>query len=234
MDSATLIYPLMKHVVLGPALRVAFRPRVEGRERVPASGPVILAANHLAFCDSFVLPLVMPRQVFFLGKHEYFTRPGAAGRAMAAFFRGVGAIAVDRSGGAAAQAALDAGARVLDAGGVFALHPEGTRSPDGRLYRGHTGVARLALRTGAPIVPVALAGTDRVQPPGRAVPRPGRVGVRIGRPLSPAGYGPDDARELTDAVMRAIHALSGQEYVDAYAPRRGTRPPKSGETRRAA
>ncbi|POM23381.1 2-acyl-glycerophospho-ethanolamine acyltransferase [Actinomadura rubteroloni] len=217
MTAERVIYPLMKHVVLGPALRVAFRPDVRGGEHVPRTGPVILAANHLAFCDSFVLPLVVRRQVFFLGKHEYFTRPGPAGRAMAAFFRGVGAIAVDRSGGAAAQAALDAGAGVLDADGVFALHPEGTRSPDGRLYRGHTGVARLALRTGAPVVPVALAGTDRVQPPGRAVPRPGRVGVRIGAPLDFAGRA--DAREVTDEIMRAIRELSGQEYVDSYAPR---------------
>ncbi|MQY09497.1 lysophospholipid acyltransferase family protein [Actinomadura macrotermitis] len=219
MDAERLIYPLMKHVVLGPAMRAAFRPQVSGLANLP-DGPVILAANHLAFCDSFVLPLVVPRQVFFLGKHEYFTRPGPAGRAMAAFFRGVGAIAVDRSGGHAAQAALDAAARVLERGEVFALHPEGTRSPDGRLYRGHTGVGRLAERTGAPVVPVALAGTDRVQPPGRRVPRPGRIGVRVGAPLEIAGR---DVREFTDEVMRAIHAMSGQEYVDEYAPRRENR-----------
>ncbi|MBW8485514.1 lysophospholipid acyltransferase family protein [Actinomadura parmotrematis] len=226
MDAERLIYPLMKHVLLGPAMRAAFRPAVSGRDGVPARGPVILAANHLAFVDSFVLPLVVPRQVFFLGKHEYFTQPGTAGRAKAAFFRGVGAIAVDRSGGRAAQAALDASAAVLERGGVFALHPEGTRSPDGRLYRGHTGVARLALRTGATVVPVGIVGTDRVQPPGRAVPRPGRIEVRFGRPLAftaasgrSAGTG-REAREITDEVMAAIRALTGQEYVDAYAPRR--------------
>ncbi|WP_081640030.1 lysophospholipid acyltransferase family protein [Actinomadura flavalba] len=220
MASDRVIYPLMKYVVLGPALRVLLRPRVRGVENVPVEGAVILAANHLAVVDSFVLPLMVRRKVFFLGKHEYFTCPGRRGRAMAAFFRGVGAISVDRSGGGAATAALDAGAGVLEAGGVFALHPEGTRSPDGRLYRGHTGVARLALRTGAPVVPVALTGTDRVQPAGRTLPRPGRVDVRFGRPIDVSGRSADDVRAITDEIVAAIQELSGQEYVDAYAPRR--------------
>jgi 1-acyl-sn-glycerol-3-phosphate acyltransferase len=224
MDPERLIYPLMKYVVLGPAMRVAFLPRVSGLRYVPRVGPVILAANHLAFLDSFVLPLIVPRRVHFLGKHEYFTGAGMRGRATATFFRSVGAIAVDRSGGRAALDALDTSAAVLGRGGVFAIHPEGTRSPDGRLYRGRTGVARLAMRTGAPVVPVAITGTDRVQPRGRAVPRPGRIGLRIGPPMDFRGR--DDgvprgkaARQVTDEIMDAIQALSGQEYVDDYAPR---------------
>ncbi|MFG2001041.1 lysophospholipid acyltransferase family protein [Spirillospora sp. NPDC048911] len=222
MDAERLVYPLMKHVVLGPPMRLAFRPRVTGLRNVPRGGPVILAANHLAFIDSFVLPLVVPRQVFFLGKNEYFTRPGRPGRAQAAFFRGVGAIAVDRSGGAAAEAALDASAAVLERGDVFAIHPEGTRSPDGRLYRGRTGVARLALRTGAPVVPVALLGTDRVQPPGRAVPKPGRIDVRIGAALDFSRRAETSVRAVTDEIIRSIQQLSGQDYVDEYARRGGS------------
>ncbi|WP_243726165.1 lysophospholipid acyltransferase family protein [Actinomadura rubrisoli] len=213
----------MKHVVLGPAMRVAFLPRVSGLRHVPPTGPVILAANHLAFLDSFVVPLMVPRRVHFLGKNEYFTGEGVRGRATATFFRSVGAIAVDRSGGRAALDALDTCARVLERGGVFAIHPEGTRSPDGRLYRGRTGVARLAMRTGAPVVPMAIEGTDRIQPRGRAVPRPGRIGLRIGEPMdfrgrdegTPRGRA---AREVTDEIMEAIRKLSDQEYVDAYAP----------------
>ncbi|MFD0684720.1 lysophospholipid acyltransferase family protein [Actinomadura fibrosa] len=224
MDPERVIYPLMKYVLLGPAMRVAFLPHVSGLENVPRTGPVILAANHLAFLDSFVVPLMVPRRVRFLGKHEYFTGTGVRGRATATFFLGVGAIAVDRSGGRAALDALDTSARVLEEGGVFAIHPEGTRSPDGRLYRGRTGVARLAMRTGAPVVPMAIAGTDRVQPRGRAVPRPGRIALTIGAPMdfrgrdegTPRGRA---AREVTDEIMEAIRKLSGQEYVDAYAPR---------------
>ncbi|MFV2179139.1 lysophospholipid acyltransferase family protein [Actinomadura sp. LOL_016] len=229
MDPERLIYPMTKHVVLGPAMRVAFRPKVHGLGHVPRRGPVILAANHLAFLDSFVLPLMVPRRVHFLGKQEYFTTPGPRGRATAVFFRSLGAIAVDRSGGRAALDALDASARVLERGGAFAIHPEGTRSPDGRLYRGRTGVARLAMRTGAPVVPIAIEGTDRVQPRGQAVPRPGRIGLRVGAPLRFSGR--DEgvprgraAREVTDEIMAAIRDLSGQAYVDSYAP-----PPQGAE-----
>ncbi|MFC4909866.1 lysophospholipid acyltransferase family protein [Actinomadura gamaensis] len=223
MDPERLIYPLTKYVLLGPALRVAFRPTVSGVEHVPRSGPVILAANHLAVCDSFVVPLVVPRQVFFLGKQEYFTRPGTLGRVQAAFFRGVGAISVDRSGGRAVVAAMDASAEVLRRGGAFAIHPEGTRSPDGRLYRGRTGVGRLALRTGAPVVPIGIIGTDRVQPRGQAIPKPGRVEIRFGAPLEFSGAERDReaVRYATDQVMQAIQKLSGQQYVDSYAPVQG-------------
>ncbi|MFI0407426.1 lysophospholipid acyltransferase family protein [Actinomadura sp. 3N508] len=224
MEPDRVIYPLLKHVLMGPAMRVAFLPRVSGLAHVPRIGPVILAANHLAFLDSFVLPLMVPRRVHFLGKHEYFIGTGVKGRTVAALFRGLGMIAVDRSGGRSAVAALDTSAAVLERGGVFAIHPEGTRSPDGRLYRGRTGVARLAMRTGAPVVPVAIEGTDRLQPVGRAVPKPGRIGLRIGAPMDFAGR--DDgvprgkaARQVTDEIMAAIQRLSGQEYVDDYAPR---------------
>jgi 1-acyl-sn-glycerol-3-phosphate acyltransferase len=224
MDPERVVYPLMKYVVLGPAMRVAFLPRVSGLRNVPRTGPVILAANHLAFIDSFVLPLIVPRRVHFLGKHEYFTGTGVKGQATATFFRGVGAIAVDRSGGRAALDALDTCAAVLERGDVFAIHPEGTRSPDGRLYRGRTGVARLAMRTGAPVVPVAIKGTDRVQPRGQVVPKPGRIEVRIGEPMRFAGRDAGMprgkvARVVTDEIMDAIQRLSGQEYVDDYAPR---------------
>ncbi|MCP2339550.1 lysophospholipid acyltransferase family protein [Actinomadura rupiterrae] len=220
MDPERLIYPLTKYVFLGPALRVAFRPKVTGSEHVPRSGPLILAANHLAVMDSFIVPLVVPRQVFFLGKQEYFTRPGRLGRAQAAFFRSVGAISVDRSGGRAVIAAMDASAAVLERGDAFAIHPEGTRSPDGRLYRGRMGVGRLALRTGAPVVPVGIIGTDRLQPRGQALPKPGRVEVRFGEPLEFTGAERDReaVRYATDQVMQAIQKLSGQEYVDSYAP----------------
>jgi 1-acyl-sn-glycerol-3-phosphate acyltransferase len=224
MEPDRLVYPLLKHVLMGPLMRVAFLPRVSGLAHVPRFGPVILAANHLAFLDSFVLPLMVPRRVHFLGKNEYFTGTDLKGRAVATLFRGLGAIAVDRSGGRAALDALDTSAAVLERGGVFAIHPEGTRSPDGRLYRGRTGVARRAMRTGAPVVPVAIGGTDRLQPRGRAVPRPGRIELRIGAPMDfrgrdegvPRGRA---AREVTDEIMEAIRRLSGQEYVDDYAPR---------------
>jgi 1-acyl-sn-glycerol-3-phosphate acyltransferase len=224
MDPERVVYPLMKYVVLGPAMRVAFLPRVSGLRNVPRTGPVILAANHLAFIDSFVLPLIVPRRVHFLGKHEYFTGTGVKGQATATFFRGVGAIAVDRSGGRAALDALDTCAAVLERGDVFAIHPEGTRSPDGRLYRGRTGVARLAMRTGAPVVPVAIKGTDRIQPRGQVVPKPGRIEVRLGAPMRFAGRDAGMprgkvARQVTDEIMDAIQRLSGQEYVDDYAPR---------------
>ncbi|RFU39411.1 1-acyl-sn-glycerol-3-phosphate acyltransferase [Actinomadura logoneensis] len=220
MEPERLVYPLAKHVLLGPALRVVFRPKTSGRHHVPRSGPVILAANHLALPDSLLLPLVVPRQVFFLGKHEYFTRPGRFGRIQAACFRGVGAIAVDRSGGRAAVAAMEASEAVLRRGEVFALHPEGTRSPDGRLYRGHTGVGRLTLRTGAPVVPVGLVGTDRLRTQGRLLPNAGQIEVRFGEPMEFTGEERDReaVRYATDQVMQAIQKLTGQEYVDSYAP----------------
>ncbi|MBW1599679.1 1-acyl-sn-glycerol-3-phosphate acyltransferase [Streptomyces sp. JJ38] len=216
---------LLIKAVLGPALRLLFRPRIEGAGHVPAQGPVILAGNHLTFIDSMVLPLVTDRQVFFIGKDEYVTGTSLKGRLMAWFFTGCGMIPVDRDGGHGGVAALMTGRRVLEEGKVFGIYPEGTRSPDGRLYRGRTGIARLALMTGAPVVPFAMIGTDRVQPGGRGLPRlrPGlRITVRFGEPLDFSRYEGMDRdryvlRAVTDEVMSEVMRLSGQEYVDMYA-----------------
>ncbi|KAK1186358.1 lysophospholipid acyltransferase family protein [Streptomyces sp. NBS 14/10] len=203
-------------------MRLMFRPQVEGAERIPGSGPVILAGNHLTFIDSMILPLVCDRQVVFIGKDEYVTGKGLKGRLMAWFFTGVGMIPVDRDGGHGGVAALMTGRRVLEEGRIFGIYPEGTRSPDGRLYRGRTGIARLTLMTGAPVVPFAMIGTDRLQPGGKGLPRPGRVTVRFGEPLEFTRYEGMDRdrfvlRAVTDEVMSEVMRLSGQEYVDMYA-----------------
>jgi len=214
-------FVLMK-ILLGPVLRLIFRPRVQGGEHVPDHGPVILAGNHLTFIDSMVLPLVCDRQVFFIGKDEYVTGKGLKGRLMAWFFTGVGMIPVDRDGGRGGVAALMTGRRVLEEGKIFGIYPEGTRSPDGRLYRGRTGIARLTLMTGAPVVPFAMIGTDKLQPGGRGLPRPGRVTVRFGEAMEFSRYEGMDRdryvlRAVTDSVMAEVMRLSGQEYVDMYA-----------------
>ena len=216
---------LLIKVLCKPLLRVLFRPRVEGAEHVPGSGPVILAGNHLTFIDSVVLPIVSKRQVFFIGKDEYVKGRGLKGRLMAWFFTGVGMVPVDRDSSHGGVAALMTGRRVLEEGRVFAIYPEGTRSPDGRLYRGRTGIARMALMTGAPVVPFALIGTDQVQPTGKGMPRfgPGRrITVRFGEPLDFSRYEGMDRdryvlRAVTDEVMSQVMGLSGQEYVDMYA-----------------
>jgi 1-acyl-sn-glycerol-3-phosphate acyltransferase len=208
-----VFFSLLKHVLLGPLLKVVFRPKATGT--VP-DGAAILASNHLSFCDSLFLPLMAPRKVVFIGKEDYFIGTGLKGRLIAAFFRGVGTIPVDRSGGSEAADALETALRVLRQGRLFGIYPEGTRSPDGRLYRGKTGVARLALASGAPVVPCALIGTDRVQPLGCRFPRRiMRVEVRFGEPM----WFPADAdpRAVTDEIIMAIQKLSGQEYVDVYA-----------------
>jgi 1-acyl-sn-glycerol-3-phosphate acyltransferase len=204
---------LLKHILLGPLLRLLFRPKVTGT--VP-TGPAIIAANHLSFCDSLFLPLVVPGQMVFIGKDDYFVRKGLKGRLMAAFFRGVGTIPVDRSGGSEAADSLATALRVLQEGRLFGIYPEGTRSPDGRLYRGKTGVARLAVESGAPVYPCALIGTDDIQPTGYRMPRKlKRPGIRFGEPLRyPEGA---DLRKATDEIVAAIQAMSGQEYVDVYA-----------------
>ncbi|CAL9625097.1 1-acyl-sn-glycerol-3-phosphate acyltransferase [Streptomyces sp. enrichment culture] len=208
--------------VLGPIMRLMFRPQVEGAENIPGDGPVILAGNHLTFIDSIVLPIVTKRQVFFIGKDEYVTGKGLKGRLMAWFFTGVGMIPVDRDGASGGVAALMTGRRVLEEGRIFGIYPEGTRSPDGRLYRGRTGCARLTLMTGAPVVPFAMIGTDKLQPGGRGLPRPGRVTVRFGEPMEFSRYEGMDRdryvlRAVTDSVMTEVMRLSGQEYVDVYA-----------------
>jgi 1-acyl-sn-glycerol-3-phosphate acyltransferase len=217
-----VLYWLLKYVVLGPLLKVVFRPKVEGLRHVPASGPAILAANHLSFSDSIFLPLVLPRRITFVAKAEYFTGKGVKGWLMKSFFVGTGTIPVDRSGGQAAQAALDTQLRVLAAGGLSGIYPEGTRSPDGRLFRGKTGVARLALTSGAPVIPVGMLNLDQVQPPGRLIPNLMQVRMRIGAPLRfdrYAGRVGDRLveRAVTDEIMYEIRELCGREYVDVYA-----------------
>ncbi|MER7835754.1 lysophospholipid acyltransferase family protein [Streptomyces sp. NPDC096040] len=207
---------------LGPIMRLMFRLQVEGVEHIPGDGPVILAGNHLTFIDSMILPLVSKRQVFFIGKDEYVTGKGFKGRLMAWFFTGVGMIPVDRDGASGGVAALMTGKRVLDEGKIFGIYPEGTRSPDGRLYRGRTGIARLTLMTGAPVVPFAMIGTDKLQPGGAGIPRPGKVTVRFGEAMEFSRYEGMDRdryvlRAVTDSVMAEVMRLSGQEYVDMYA-----------------
>ncbi|MFD8124706.1 lysophospholipid acyltransferase family protein [Streptomyces albidoflavus] len=218
-----MIYGAMKVVIGGP-LKVAFRPWVEGIENIPADGPAILASNHLSFSDSFFLPTMLDRKVTFIAKAEYFTTPGVKGRMTAAFFKGVGQLPVDRSGGrGAGEAAIRSGIEVLERGELFGIYPEGTRSPDGRLYRGKPGgLARVALATGAPVIPVAMIDTEKVQPPGQVRPKLMRPGIRIGKPLDFRRYEGMDhdrfvLRAVTDEVMYEIMKLSGQEYVDVYA-----------------
>jgi 1-acyl-sn-glycerol-3-phosphate acyltransferase len=193
--------------------------RVEGREHLPGEGAVILASNHLSFIDSVVIRLAAPRRVMFLTKDEYFIKPGLRGRIMRWFFTAVGSVPVSRGSHRAAQAALDTAREVLAGGNVFGIYPEGTRSLDGKLYRGRTGVGWLALTTGAPVVPVALEGTERLQPVGKRLPRPHRVTVRFGAPLTFTGdpKSPRARRAVTDEVMLAIAELSGQERADRFA-----------------
>ena len=223
-----MVYMFLKRYVFGPLVNAAFRPEVRGLEHVPGEGPAILASNHLSVSDSVFMPVAVPRQVFFLAKSDYFTGPGVKGRATAAFFRAINQIPMDRTGGRASVKALSAGGRKLQEGELLGIYPEGTRSPDGRLYKGKIGVARLALETGAPVVPIAMVGTDKVQPVGARMPlpRPGaRVTTVIGEPLDFSRYQGRQGehallREVTDEIMRAIRALSGQEYVDTYAAER--------------
>ena len=216
-----MFYRLMK-ATLGVIMRVFYQPWIRGVENVPEEGSAILASNHLAVIDSFFLPLLLPRRVVFLGKQDYFTGKGLRGKFVAAFMRGVGTIPVDRSGGKASEAALNTGLKVLRERGLFGIYPEGTRSPDGRLYRGKTGVARLALESGAPVIPVAMIGTNIAQPIGKRIPRMHRIGIVIGEPLDFSRYKgmANDRfvlRSVTDEIMYALMNLSGQEYVDMYA-----------------
>ncbi|GAA3613909.1 lysophospholipid acyltransferase family protein [Marihabitans asiaticum] len=217
-----MFYWFLKRVVLGPILTLLFRPQVEGLEHVPADGPAILASNHLSFSDSIFLPLVVERRVTFLAKADYFTGRGVKGRLTAMFFRGVGQLPIDRSGGKASEAALRSGLRVLERGELLGLYPEGTRSPDSRLYRGRTGVARMALTAGVPVIPVAMIDTDKAQPTGTIVPKIMQIGIRIGAPLDFSRYEGMEGdrfvlRSVTDEIMYELMRLSEQEYVDMYA-----------------
>jgi 1-acyl-sn-glycerol-3-phosphate acyltransferase len=213
-----LFYWFLKRIVLGPVLKVIFRPYVIGMENVPEHGPAIFASNHVSFSDSIFLPLVVSRRVTFLAKIDYFTGTGLKGRLTAMFFRGAGQLPVDRSGGSASEAALRTGLRVLGRGDLLGIYPEGTRSPDGRLYRGKTGVARMTLETGAPVIPVAMIYSSRKLPFGKRIPR---VEVRFGKPLDFSRYEGLSGdrfveRSITDEIMYEIMTLSGQEYVDVY------------------
>jgi 1-acyl-sn-glycerol-3-phosphate acyltransferase len=209
-------------LTLAPALRAVYRPEVTGAEHVPSTGPVIVAANHQSFADEFFVPLAARRQVFYFAKAEYFTSPGLRGRAMAAFFQGMGQVPVARSDTRSAAAVIDIGVEVLGEGKALGIFPEGTRSPDGRLYKFRTGVARLALRSGAPVVPVGLVGTREVQPPGSRRWHRAPVGVHFGTPLHFGDRADQERsarvlREVTETVRTAVQELSGQEYVNAYA-----------------
>jgi 1-acyl-sn-glycerol-3-phosphate acyltransferase len=217
-----VLYWVLKYVLLGPWLRLIFRPQVEGLRYVPRRGPAILASNHLSFSDSIFMPLMVPRRVTFVAKAEYFTGRGIKGWLIRMFFVGAGTIPVDRSGGRAAQAAIDTGLRVLREGKLFGIYPEGTRSPDGRLYRGKTGVARIALLSGAPVVPVAMLNSDEIQPSGKIIPKLLRPKIRFGTPLDfsrHAGRVGDRMveRAVADEIMYELMVLSGREYVDLYA-----------------
>jgi 1-acyl-sn-glycerol-3-phosphate acyltransferase len=217
-----LFYWIIKYLALGPLLRLIFRPWVEGEDNVPSDGPAILASNHLSFSDSLFMPLVIERRVTFLAKSDYFHGRGLKGRLTAGFFKSAGQLPVDRSGGRASEAALTTGLRVLSEGGLLGIYPEGTRSPDGRLYRGKTGVARMALEGKCPVIPVAMIGTDKVQPIGKRLPRMGRVGVRFGKPLDFSRYDGMEGdrfilRSITDQIMYELMEIGGQEYVDVYA-----------------
>jgi 1-acyl-sn-glycerol-3-phosphate acyltransferase len=217
-----MFYWLAKYVLLGPFLRL-WRPWSEGMENIPSDGPAILASSHLSFSDSFFFPVIVPRKVTFLAKAEYFNTPGIKGKLSKAFFAGVGQVPIDRSNSDASRAALETGLRVLGEGKLLGIYPEGTRSPDGRLYRGKTGVARLALESGAVVIPCAMINTDKIQPQGRRLPRfRPRPGVRLGKPLDFSRYEGMSGdrlveRSVTDEIMYALMQLSGQEYVDEYA-----------------
>ena len=211
----------LSRVVIGPVLRVMGRPKVVGLENIPPAGPAILASNHLSFIDSMYLPLMIERPVVFPAKAEYFAAKGPLGRLWAAYLRSTNQLEMDREGARSAQATLEAALAILRAGDLFGFYPEGTRSPDGRLYRGRSGIGWLAMNSGFPVIPVAMMGTRKMLPPGAPLPRPTKVEIRIGKPLEfghLAGEPPARARRfVADEVMRAIGELSGQEYVHQYA-----------------
>jgi 1-acyl-sn-glycerol-3-phosphate acyltransferase len=210
----------LSHGVVAPLSKLLWRPTITGTDNVPPGGGVVIASNHLSFIDSFAIPIAAPRPVSFLAKSDYFTGTGVSGAIRRGFFEGSNAIPVDRHSSRAAQESLDAALEVLRAGRAFGIYPEGTRSRDGRLYKGRTGVAWLALTAGVPVVPVGLVGTDAVQPVGASFPRLARVRVSFGRPVSPEPYVGMPAgrarRLLTDEVMDAIAGLSGQVRADTY------------------
>ncbi len=217
-----MFYWFMKHIIIGPPVRAIFRPWSLGLSNVPSSGPVIIASNHISFVDSVFIPLLMPRRMVFLAKSEYFRGRGLKGMLTRFFFIAIGMLPMDRSGGKASEASLNTGLEVLTEGGVLGIYPEGTRSPDGRLYRGRTGVARMILEAGVPVVPVAVVDTDKVMRVGSNRPHVHRVGVIYGKPLDFSRFAGLEGdrfilRSVTDEITYEIARLGGQEYVDVYA-----------------
>lgn len=222
LDFTSMFYWLMKYVVIGPVVKGVFRPWIVGRNNVPASGAAILASNHLSFADSIFLPLVIDRSMSFLAKSDYFTGRGLKGWATKFFMKATGQIPIDRSGGKASEASLNTGLQVLGGGDLLGIYPEGTRSPDGKLYRGRTGIARMALEAKVPVVPVIMVDTDTAMPIGRRLPRIVRVGIVIGEPLDFSRYAGMEndryiLRSVTDEIMVALQRLGEQTYEDVYA-----------------
>lgn len=217
-----MIYWILQYVIVGPIVKAVFRPWVVGRRNVPVEGGAILASNHLSFGDSIFLPLMLDRPVTFLAKSDYFTGKGLKGWLTKLFFLGTGQLPIDRSGGKASEASLNTGLQVLGRNQLLGIYPEGTRSPDGRLYRGRTGIARMALEAGVPVIPVVMVDTDAVQPIGQTIPRVGRVGIIIGEPLDFSRFAGLEGdryvlRSITDEIMVALQRLGGQYYDDVYA-----------------
>jgi 1-acyl-sn-glycerol-3-phosphate acyltransferase len=215
-------YFLLKNFILGPILKVLFRPWVKGADKIPTDGAAILASNHLSFSDSIFLPLMLRRPVVFLAKSEYFTGKGIKGTLSRWFFKGTGQLPIDRSGGKASEAALNTGLGVLAQSQLLGIYPEGTRSPDGRLFRGRTGIARMVLEAKVPVFPVAMIDTEKVQPIGRRFPRIRRIGVVVGEPLDFSRFAGMEGdrlvlRAVTDEIIYELMKLSGQEYIDVYA-----------------
>ncbi len=227
-----MFFWLYKYILMGPLLRLLGRPKVTGLEYVPDHGPVLLASNHLAVVDSFYLPLVLRRRIFFLAKAEYFTGTGIKGKLIKFFYSSTGQVPIDRTNADSAADALTAAAKILDKGKLLGMYPEGTRSPDGKLYKGKTGLARIALETGIPVIPVAMINTDVVNPPGSKMWHFARVEVKFGKPMDFRRFeglagNRFIERAVIDEVMYELMRLSGQEYVDLYAAdvKEGKTPP---------
>jgi len=217
-----MFYWFMKNLVAGPILKTVFRPWVTGLENIPKDGGVILASNHLSVIDSVILPLVIDRRIYFLAKSDYFTGKGFKNWAVKHFLLGTGMIPIDRSGGKASEASLNTGLGVVARGDVLGIYPEGTRSPNGKLYRGRTGIARMLLEGRVPVVPIAMVDTDKVMPIGAKLPKVRRIGIVIGEPLDFSRFEGLEGdrfilRSITDEIMYELNRISGQEYVDVYA-----------------
>ena len=217
-----MVYWILKYLIVGPIVKAVFRPWIVGRRNIPASGAAILASNHLSVSDSIFLPIMIDRPMSFLAKSDYFTGKGLKGWATRVFMKGTGQIPIDRTGGKASEASLNTGLQVLGRGDLLGIYPEGTRSPDGKLYRGRTGLARMALEAKVPVIPVVMVGTDDVMPIGRTIPRVGRVGMVIGEPLDFSRFAGMESdryvlRSVTDEIMVALQRLGEQRYEDVYA-----------------